>query len=382
MYLISGSILTGVALMKVLLEPRPDRSINAQDLMISELVGRSGIVKHIARNGRYDISAIDPSLVITHNPDSNLDLTYISYFSAQNTPIVTHIHCQRDFYDEKRIENIASVLKLSDLLVVPHRLLVEQFLDLIPSRLPVMEISNGARRDIYYPAETSECREFRKEYRIDDASLVVGHVGHLKDMKGLAILRELVKNEVGTACTFFVQYPFWNADVREANAEAVISLERSARNPVVAYPDQGPRFDNRPMRYFDVLLSLSYSEVQPLTVLEGLACGLPLVTTASTPFFKDFEQNEVLRLNCRIVDFFGKDAQEIGREIANNLCEIERPDEMYRNLVSTTALELGYDLSDTYEKFVEAYTAVEGGDISSLCAAASSNMIQSESMIS
>jgi 1,2-diacylglycerol-3-alpha-glucose alpha-1,2-glucosyltransferase len=59
---------------------------------------------------------------------------------------------------------------------------------------------------------------------------------------------------------------------------------------VIVWPDRHPFLEDRPTKYFDVLLSPSLSEVQPLVVLEALISGVPVVATLSSPFFDEFSE--------------------------------------------------------------------------------------------
>jgi glycosyltransferase involved in cell wall biosynthesis len=124
------------------------------------------------------------------------------------------------------------------------------------------------------------------------------------------------------------------------------------------------------MRHLDVLLLPSLSEVQPMVVLEALSCGVPVVTTKSTPFFDElatkFSEHEfqVTSISDRC------DGGGVG---INSLTESDRPEEVALRLIeaidkikplddaerinlSQKAGELGYSDAKMYAEYLNLYS--------------------------
>jgi glycosyltransferase involved in cell wall biosynthesis len=70
------------------------------------------------------------------------------------------------------------------------------------------------------------------------------------------------------------------------------------------------------VRYLDVLIAPSLSEVQPLTTLEALVSGVPVIATRSTPFYEELLEAGVRYRWCRTIPLpkrFKEGSKEMSR---------------------------------------------------------------------
>jgi glycosyltransferase involved in cell wall biosynthesis len=147
-------------------------------------------------------------------------------------------------------------------------------------QVPITVIHNAVDLERFQPNSENR-REIRHALGLTERAQVVGIVGHLTANKGQLELIEAfagISRENSDAVLLVVGEPLFNRGADYAN-----SLVRAAS--AFAVTDRvcflGPR-DDVPtlMQGFDLLVINSCTEAFPLTVLEGLASGTPVLATA------------------------------------------------------------------------------------------------------
>lgn len=220
-----------------------------------------------------------------------------------------HLHYHYRYFEENDLiskrEHIRECLRYASVVVVPHEFLIDDLKANVPDLRPDIKfrvVSNGARKSLYYPSDLSERNKFKRDItkwfdirHIPAERKLIGFVGRLENKKGLQILQALVdfraKEDILKNTCLLIQFPYWHSvKEREDYKQKAETLRQANRDWVWLYPDQGPRCPNRPLRYFDILLVPSLSEVQPMVVLEALSSGVPVVTTQSTRFLRDLNE--------------------------------------------------------------------------------------------
>ncbi len=388
--------------MRCVLAPRPDHERVAQDYFVYDLTLFHGLT--LLRNDvsvhRYPVLSQPPDLIVSHNPDHVADRKFIEAW-REHSPVVVHLHCQYQYFASKELrgpfsafsnrENIDICLQHADIIVVPSGFLADD-LRRIPVKLKpnakVEVVSNGARQSLYYPSTLRQRTNFKTnipgltssqptmaQRQIPLDKKLIGFVGRLEDLKGRQLLEILVRenatnNRLADACLLLqFRYQPGNEEYDRCRQSAeTLSLI----NPdfVRLYADSCPRGANRPMRHLDVLLLPSLSEVQPMVVLEALSCGVPVVTTKSTPFFDElvtkFSEHEF-----QMTSISGRcDGGGVG---ISSLTESDRPEEAARRLIeaidkirplddaqridlSRKAGELGYSDAKMYAQYLDLYS--------------------------
>jgi glycosyltransferase involved in cell wall biosynthesis len=141
---------------------------------------------------------------------------------------------------------------------------------------PIDVILNGVDTDVYHPASASDALP-ELDPRFGKASCRLLHVGGLNQRKNQAFLLDvlpLVRRVHPDVHLFFIGIGPLEQTIHERVAR--LGLDTCVhmlgwRTDVADY-----------MRHADALLLSSLSEGTPNVVYEALACGLPVVTTAST----------------------------------------------------------------------------------------------------
>ena len=353
--------------MKVLLNPRPGQIANGQDIMIHDLLLRSGFAWSSAHEGEHPIHK-RPDLIISHNPDEKADLRYANYYFEDNVPIVTHLHCQPSFYDQRKLANVQRMMEISTAIVVPHSFMKTQLLSLGVPESKIAIISNGANIALYYPASDGEKADFRRSLSIKEGEKLVGYVGPLTPRKGLDILSVILSRKRNFVV--LVQYPYWDKHpLRNVYRQEASVLESYAK--VLTYRDTSPRLPERPLRFLDMLLSVSLTEVQPITILEALQSGVKVVATKSSPFIEELDADAELGPFVS-----GIDIEYVARMNSIRREQVERVTDSVISVIEDStpssfserkyiqSLAARRDFSDdvTYRRFITLYDRILHGD--------------------
>ena len=128
---------------------------------------------------------------------------------------------------------------------------------------------DGAR---FRPADEERRRSLRAKYELPQSRRIVLHVGHLKRERNVQVMADLAGLDGWTAVLVVSTSTLAEADlVRDLSAAGVVVIRE-------ALPDIQELYQLADCYVFPVEHELACAEV-PLSVLEALACGLPVVST-------------------------------------------------------------------------------------------------------
>jgi glycosyltransferase involved in cell wall biosynthesis len=302
--------------MKLLLLPR-QYVVAGQDFLVASMATQCGLSLLLKPEGRYSIPSTRPDLVVSINPQERCDADFLQAM-FNSVPIVVHLHHQLEYLDGAKRSDAIRSLSFASAIVVPARFLRRKVQALFP-HIPVHVVPNGVPERLFYPASPEERSAFRVQNGISPTQLLVGIVGPMTEAKGLQVIKSICSGIDDQDFALFIQYPDWQAITEDVGASyRRIASELKARSPakIVLWPDSMPRFAPRPVRYLDVLIAPSLSEVQPLTTLEALVSGVPIIATRSTPFYEELLEAGVRYRWCRTIPLpkrFKEGSKELSR---------------------------------------------------------------------
>lgn len=277
--------------MKILLQPREYLRFG-QDFNNAGLSHDCGLTTLSAHDGRYPQLGTDRiELVVSQNPDELEDSSFIGGLGGR-VPVVVHAHYRWNYLNATQKDNASRSIRDAVIGIAPAAFLAREMQTLHPN-VEWHAVANGVRTELFRPSTDQERTEFKRKHRIALDTKVVGIVGRLENAKGLQITERIASLSQHHGFSLFIQYPHWQA-IREHQGDTYLKIARSLKwkspQNVISWGDEAPRFPNRPISNFDMLVTPSLSEVQPLVVFEALACGIPVIATQSTPFFEELAQ--------------------------------------------------------------------------------------------
>jgi glycosyltransferase involved in cell wall biosynthesis len=287
-------------MMPLVLAPRGDDNKFSQDSFVFEMLAYGFSVLKKGNRG-YDFTGEKPDFIVSHNPDDADDSLFLRKF--RDVPSTVHVHYQLDYY--KDLDNLTLSLASARAAIVPSQFLAKQIAERFPD-VKCYVVSNGVRKHLFFPTTELERIRFKRDNGISPNAKLIGFVGRLTRAKGLDVLERICKHIANADLALLLQFPFWHnsADSGERDRSLAIAqkLKDLAPGKVTIYPDSSPRLAPRPVRFFDVLLMPSLSEVQPMVVLEALASGVPVIGTRATPFYDELQALHAVRHACEFVD--------------------------------------------------------------------------------
>jgi len=288
-----------------------------------------------------------PDLVVTQNPDSAVEVKIIESLDSK-VPVVAHVHCQFGYYDLERQTNLAKCLDRSTLGIAPAKFQERALSERFP-KVGWRMVYNGIDGTRFYPSTLDERVIWRRKHGIPEDCVLVGFVGRLENAKGLQVLEEFCRLLPETKLHLLVQFLANNNAPSVSRGES-IAKQLVSRNSaqVHVYRDQDVCVD-RPIRHCDLMLSLSLSEVCPLTVLEALHCGIPVLATRSTPFYHELKTLGFPHHLIRILEIEGISGTS-GRNLSISEDAAKRLANAYITIASTLSLSSDRDRKDTSEK--------------------------------
>ena len=287
--------------MKLLLLPR-QYLIAGQDFLVSSMVAQCALSLLLKPQDRYSMPPTLPELVVSVNPQERCDADFLQAM-FNSVPIVVHLHNQLEYFESKKKSDVIRSLSFASAIIVPAKFLSRQVKALFP-HIPVHVVSNGVPERLFYPASAEERSAFRVENGLSGTQILAGVIGPMTEAKGLKVVRSLCSQMADEDFALLLQYPDWQA-IREevGTAYRLVADELKSRDSIkiVLWPDGAPRLAPRPVRYLDVLVAPSLSEVQPLTSLEALMSGVPIIATRSTPFYAELLEAGLKCRWCRTI---------------------------------------------------------------------------------
>jgi glycosyltransferase involved in cell wall biosynthesis len=157
----------------------------------------------------------------------------------------------------------------------------------------------------------------------------------MTEAKRLRVIKSICSTIDDEDFALFIQYPDWQAVTEGVGTSyRQIACELKARSPakIVLWPDSTPRLAPRPVRYLDVLIAPSLSEVQPLTTLEALLSGVPIIATRSTPFYEELLEAGAKYRWCRTIPL-PRRFKEGSREMSKLILTEEEAEMIAKNII-------------------------------------------------
>lgn len=350
-------------------------NVNGQDFLDSHIsLGAPQMFRSLIKeNGVYPIERVkDAQVVVGQNPNDKEESQALKRLAKKEKTAV-FVHCQWEYYTDREQENVARALEDASIGMTPARFLTEKMRGQFSGvRWKTVDGCVDTRK--FYPSTRLERTEFRTRIGLAEGDKVVLFAGRLEPAKGTQILEDLCASS-HREFTMLVQYPAWR-EVREQTELFKSYLEicdkLSSFPKVYCLPDSNPMYDDRPVRFCDIFVSTSLSEVQPLVLLEALASGVPYVGTNATPGYAElqhrFRDSATLSgaiETINLPDDFNqgafpryRKADFDSRAIADRLIEaVSRktvPDDSARAALSTEFLDRGFTVPVRTRKFREA----------------------------
>lgn len=147
-------------------------------------------------------------------------------------------------------------------------------------------LANGVDLDRFQPASLSEKALLRNKFDVIIDKPVILHVGHLRDERNLFALEPLVRAGIQVVIAGSIYIP--------PNEELVKKLKEAGLMIFRGYqPNIEEFYKMADMYIFPAKPGNSLS--MPLSVLEAMACNLPIITTRFTGLERAFTENEYFR---------------------------------------------------------------------------------------
>jgi len=318
--------------MKVLLLPK-QHLMMGQDFLVASMVALCNLSLLLKPWDRYSIPPERPELVVSINPHEDCDADFLQAM-FNSAPIVVHLHNQLEYFDGAKRTNAIRSLSFASEIVVPAEFLSRKIKMLFP-HIPVHVVRNGVPEKLFHPASPDERSAFRAQSGISGTHVLAGIVGPMTEAKGLPVINSICSMMDEEDFSLLLQYPDWQAVTETVGTSyGKIADELKARSParIVLWPDRSPRLAPRPVRYLDVLIAPSLSEVQPLTILEALMSGVPIVATRSTPFYEEVLEAGLKYRWCRTIPL-PKRFREGSREVSQLTLTAEEAESIAKNIV-------------------------------------------------
>lgn len=353
-----------------------------QDFLDAHIRMAPGFVTLQKDNGTYPVELAERgSVVVGQNPDDEEESRALNYLGLTN-PTAVCIHCQWDYYSDKQKENISRALENAAIGITPAKFSTSNLESKFGS-VRWETVDGCVDTSLFYPSTEEERKAYRRELGLAEDDKLVVFTGRLEAAKGTTILGELCKASPRDFAVL-IQYPAWQ-HVRQKQrlfqSYLDICEELFALPNVVFFPDAHPRICPRPVRFADVFVSTSLSEVQPLVLLEALACGVPFVGTDSTPEYEHlrqrFKDNPELSSAIRTVDLpdhlrqgatsrssdvSAADAKVIANKLAGLINDTAIADDARRAELSRDFVAHGFTVPDREVNFRQALENVNLND--------------------
>jgi len=360
--------------MIVLLQPRSARAYG-QDFLGDHLFAVDGFDTLFKENGVYPIDAVEADdIVVGQNSDDAEESRALNRLGRTNNTAV-FVHCQWDYYDERQKANIAQAMETAAMGITPARFSADMLRRMFPKVSRWKTLDGCIDTRLFHPSTRAEREAWRREQEVPDGSKLVLFTGRLEAAKGITILEQLCAAP-DRAFTVMVQYPA-SENVREKKVlfqSYQDVCQRLSRHPdVVFFEDLDQGGTARPVRFADLVISPSLSEVQPLVLLEALASGVPYIGTDSTPGYRELKDRfsgsavlasaiELVALppelrqgaNLRSKDIGPDGASEVARRLARAIARTAPPDDAARAALSEAFLAHGFTVPFRLRKFREA----------------------------
>jgi glycosyltransferase involved in cell wall biosynthesis len=278
----------------VLLMPRSG-SAYGQDYRAHETAERLG-TRQLWLSERADYEPLSPEaqVVVSFNSEREADIRALEAARALGLRGVVHHQLRLTYLDVRERLWCQRAFACADAVIVPAEFLIE------PVRAAgarhVMFIPNGVNFDHFWPLPESSRQERRSTLGIPSLDRVACWVGRLGVPKGRQLL-EQIATLLPKGWTLIVQTPRKSADA----ARYLEGLPRHG-GAVRVFGDPGglDRSDHW-IPASDLVISTSLCETVVMPVLEGLAAGVPILSTESTPYMQTLRAAGFVEPDLRLV---------------------------------------------------------------------------------
>ncbi len=150
--------------MKIVLNPRSAEAFG-QDFLGSALRDRCDFTALTATNGTYSPVGFNLTLVVSMNPDENVDSDFIQRLPADTT-VVAHVHCRYHYYSADQKANLTASLKRVHFGIVPANFLRDE----LTAKFPEVDwrvAHNGVSRERFAGGTDADRRRFRASLGLD-----------------------------------------------------------------------------------------------------------------------------------------------------------------------------------------------------------------------
>jgi glycosyltransferase involved in cell wall biosynthesis len=327
-----------------------------------------------AEDGQYSIPS-RATLVVCHDLGGQFEaMTFCSL--DRQVAAVAHTHLQWNYMEEKEQRNIVQALRRADRTIVPARFLGEQLLAHC-EHLEIEVVYNGVDSSLFFPSSAEERVDFRKRLGLKENAFLAMFVGQLLFAKGTQVIEAIASLLRGRQDLHIcVQFPTFVSSIKSRERYRAFAgyLRDICPQQIHLIEDADPLAD-RPVRYADVLLHPSLSEVNPRVVCEALMAGVPVIATVSTPFFAELAQLGIGPSDVRLVrlpDQFAEgarsrselklvtpEAESIAREFMTLMEMSKVPDDINRYRRAESACVAGFSMKTMVAAFKSVYQAAE-----------------------
>lgn len=233
------------------------------------------------------LTQINPQVVHLVIQPTNSSLLFTSLIKSQwpdARVIISALRPEKFFHGEKLTDIRIRLLRSAkpDLIVVQSngaRLLFEK------NGCTALCKPNGVDTDRFRPVDPDEKKRLRSKYRIEVDQPVALHVGHLSTKRNLLALADLPQSGI--------QVIIAGSTYMGIDAPLVEKLRKYDFNLLVGYqPHIEELYQLADCYIFPVLPGNSLS--MPLSVLEAMACNLPVITTRFSGLQEYFQEGNGL----------------------------------------------------------------------------------------
>ena len=176
--------------------------------------------------------------------------------------------------------------------------------------IKTMELYNGVDTNVFQPVSFLIKQNLRKKYKLSPEKKIILHVGHIRKSRNISILKSLQEKGFQVVIVGSTSMAFERDLANELSECGIIIL--SDYNPHVE-----ELYQLSDLYVFPVILSDAAIEF-PLSVLEAMACGLPVLTTRFGALPDHFQESSCMGFFDTEAELIEKAIVFVGRNADSN----------------------------------------------------------------